>query len=49
MFADYRVPQILLHFKVLDYSQSLLTKIETKQEILFGSEEETEIRAGYKY
>ena len=46
MFADYRVPQILLHLGVLEYSPSLLNKIESKQEILFASEEETEIRAG---
>ena len=47
MFADYRVPQILLHLGVLEYSPSLLNKIKLKEEIPFGSEEENEIRAGY--
>lgn len=28
MFADYRVPQVLLHFKVLEYSEALLEKLK---------------------
>lgn len=45
MFADYRVPQILRAMKVLEYSEELSSKIDSKQEIPFGSPEEIEIRA----
>lgn len=45
MFADYRIPQILLHLQVLHYGSALMSKITGKQEIAFGSEEEIEIRA----
>ncbi|KAF2368029.1 putative Queuosine Q salvage protein family [Trinorchestia longiramus] len=45
MFADYRVPQVLLHFGVLVYSAELITKL--RDEFVFdnGSVEEVEIRA----
>ncbi|KAJ8735232.1 hypothetical protein PYW07_006852 [Mythimna separata] len=44
MFADYRVPQVLVYFGVLSYSDELMDKL--KQDILLpsGSEEEVEIR-----
>jgi len=45
MFADYRVPQILRNFDILHYSDNLKDKIDRKEEISFGSEEEIEIRA----
>lgn len=45
MFADYRIPQILLQVGVLEYSSGLLEKVLNREEILFGSEEESEIRA----
>lgn len=45
MFADYRVPQILRHMNILEYSQSLSDRIDKYIEIPFGSEEEIEIRA----
>eukprot|EP01031_Cornospumella_fuschlensis_P028814 gene28814-34782_t len=45
MFADYRIPQILLHLQVLQYDEDLMGKITSKQEIAFGSEQEIEIRA----
>jgi hypothetical protein len=45
MFADYRIPQILLQVGVLEYSDSLLTKIVNREVIAFGAEEELEIRA----
>jgi hypothetical protein len=45
MFADYRVPQILRNFNILQYSDNLASKIDKKEEICFGSEEEIEIRA----
>lgn len=45
MFADYRVPQILRNLGVFVYTAELAADIDTKKEIPFGSEEETEIRA----
>jgi hypothetical protein len=45
MFADYRIPQILLHVGVLEYTSELMKKVENKDLIPFGSEEESEIRA----
>jgi hypothetical protein len=45
MFADYRVPQILRSLGVMEYSDTLAKKIDAHDEIPFGSEEETEIRA----
>jgi hypothetical protein len=45
MFADYRVPQILEHIGVLEYSPKMLQTIVQREEIPFGSEEEVEIRA----
>ncbi|GAB5035205.1 upf0553 family protein [Nannochloropsis oceanica] len=45
MFADYRVPQILRARGVLNYSPALERKIDTKEELSAGSEEEVEIRA----
>ncbi|USN96806.1 MAG: hypothetical protein H6797_01215 [Candidatus Nomurabacteria bacterium] len=45
VFADYRLPQILEHYGVLQYSQSLSQKIIGKQLLPSGSTEEVEIRA----
>jgi hypothetical protein len=45
MFADYRVPQILYHIGIMRYSEELAEKIRNRQQIPFGSELETEIRA----
>jgi hypothetical protein len=45
MFADYRVPQILLELDILLYHDELLNKINNMQEILPNSHEEIEIRA----
>ena len=45
MFADYRVPQILRHVGVLEYSEPLSTSIDNKIPIEFGSNWETEVRA----
>ncbi|MCL4124103.1 UNVERIFIED_CONTAM: hypothetical protein GTU68_026838 [Idotea baltica] len=44
MFADYRVPQSLVHFGVMSYSHDLLQKLD--QDYLFnsGDREEVEIR-----
>jgi len=45
MFADYRVPQILLELGILEYKDELLEKVINKIEILPNSIEEIEIRA----
>jgi len=45
MFADYRVPQLLRARGVLEYSESLAARIDSKEIIPSGSEEEIEIRA----
>jgi hypothetical protein len=45
-FADYRVPQILRHWNVLEYSPTLAGKVDSKIEIDAGSVEEISIRAG---
>ncbi len=45
-FADYKVPQILNYFGILEYSKSLDNKINNKILISQDSEQEKEIRAG---
>ncbi|KPJ54871.1 hypothetical protein AMJ47_02245 [Parcubacteria bacterium DG_72] len=44
-FADYKVPQILNHLGILEYSKSLDNKINNKILIAQGSKQEKEIRA----
>ncbi len=44
-FADYKLPQLLVNFGILKYSQALLEKIKNKKEIIAGSCQEIEIRA----
>lgn len=44
-FADYKVPQLLRKFSILEYSKKLSEKIDNKIEIKAGSTEEIEIRA----
>ncbi len=44
-FADYKLPQILREFGVLEYSQNLAKKIAAQEEISSGTKEEQEIRA----
>ncbi|KAH8872059.1 Queuosine salvage protein [Schistosoma japonicum] len=44
-FADYRVPQVLNYFGVIEYSKDLTTRILNGEEIANGSELEVEIRA----
>jgi hypothetical protein len=44
-FADYRVPQILRHFQILEYSPNLSNVVDSGEEIGMGSLEETSIRA----
>lgn len=45
MFADYRVPQVLLHYGVLSYSSQLMTKLRKEHLFENGSPEEVEVRA----
>jgi len=44
-FADYKVPQLLRKFGILEYTDELANKIDNKIEIPAGSDEEIEIRA----
>ncbi|CAG9796875.1 unnamed protein product [Diatraea saccharalis] len=44
MFADYRVPQVLLYFGALSYDENLMEKVKNDELLLSGSEEEVEIR-----
>jgi hypothetical protein len=45
VFADYKLPQILRHFGVLEYRSSLAERIDNQEMIPAGSEEEIELRA----
>ena len=44
-FADYKVPQMLRKFGILEYAPELATKIDSYEEIEAESREEIEIRA----
>lgn len=44
-FADYKIPQILRGWQLLEYSNALAKKVDNMQEIPQGSREEVEIRA----
>ena len=44
MFADYRVPQVLVHFGVMEYTPHLYSLLETGAIMETGSREEMEIR-----
>uniref|UniRef100_A0A2A4JMB4 Queuosine 5'-phosphate N-glycosylase/hydrolase n=1 Tax=Heliothis virescens TaxID=7102 RepID=A0A2A4JMB4_HELVI len=44
MFADYRVPQVLVYFGALSYSDELMDKLKKDVLLLSGSPEEVEIR-----
>ncbi|XP_043582506.1 queuosine salvage protein isoform X1 [Bombus pyrosoma] len=44
MFADYRIPQVLLHFGAIRYSNTLLSRLQSDIELENGSEDEIEIR-----
>jgi hypothetical protein len=46
MFADYRVPQILHHLRILTYPPALLTALCKGMPLETGSREELSIRAG---
>lgn len=44
-FADYKLPQVLRYYGALTYSPALATRIDRREELPAGSEEEIEIRA----
>jgi hypothetical protein len=44
-FADYKLPQVLRHYNVLEYCPPLAEQIDNQELIMAGSEEEIEIRA----
>jgi len=45
MFADYRVPQILRHLGIFQYSAELADAIDSEKELPYSSKWEVEIRA----
>ncbi|HYL41984.1 MAG TPA: queuosine salvage family protein [Ktedonobacteraceae bacterium] len=44
-FADYKLPQVLRHLKVLEYHPTLAKRIDNQELLVAGSEEEIELRA----
>ncbi|KAJ2940720.1 hypothetical protein O0L34_g14831 [Tuta absoluta] len=44
MFADYRIPQVLVYFGAMSYSEELMKKLENDILLPSGSEVEVEIR-----
>jgi len=40
MFADYRVPQILRHLQIFEYSEDLAYLIDSEQEMPYSSDDE---------
>ncbi|XP_058464891.1 queuosine 5'-phosphate N-glycosylase/hydrolase [Malaya genurostris] len=49
MFADYRVPQVLVHFKAIQYNDQLMTLLKTDKLLTNGCPEEVEIRGASIY
>jgi len=49
MFADYRVPQVLVHFGAIKYSDKLLDVLQKDTILANGSSEEVEIRGASIY
>ena len=47
--VDYKIPQVLRHLGILEYSDDLATLVDEKQEIKHDSEMEIEIRANMLY
>ena len=44
-FADYKLPQVLRHFEVLEYDPTLAEHIDNQELLEQGGEEEVELRA----
>lgn len=49
MFADYRVPQVLVHFGALTYNEELKKDLENGKILINGEEKEVEIRGASIY
>ncbi len=45
IFADYKLPQVLRHYGVIEYHPSLAERVDNQELVEVGSEEEVEIRA----
>ena len=45
IFADYKLPQVLRHYHVLEYNSTLAQRIDNQELLPVESEEEVEIRA----
>eukprot|EP00934_Nitzschia_sp_Nitz4_P003593 Nitzschia sp. Nitz4//scaffold13_size275219//152013//153137//NITZ4_000883-RA/size275219-processed-gene-0.148-mRNA-1//-1//CDS//3329536041//3583//frame0 len=48
-FADYRVPQVLRHYGILEYAPALATQVDAGNEVQKGSTDEVSIRAATVY
>lgn len=44
MFADYRIPQVLLYYGIFEYSEELMDKLRKETVLENGEEDEVEIR-----
>ncbi|TMW39199.1 hypothetical protein DOY81_015720 [Sarcophaga bullata] len=44
MFADYRVPQVLIHFGSLEYNEDLMETLKADEILMNGDAREVEIR-----
>lgn len=49
MFADYRVPQVLIHFGALEYNKELMKILKSDQILMNGHPMEVEIRGASIY
>lgn len=45
IYADYKLPQVLRHYNVLEYHGGLAERVDAGSELAAGSVEEIEIRA----
>lgn len=45
IFADYKLPQVLRHYHVLEYNSILAQRVDNQELLPIESEEEVEIRA----
>ena len=45
IFADYKLPQVLRHYHLIEYAPALATHVDAQKLLTAGSEEEIEIRA----
>ncbi len=45
IFADYKLPQVLRHYNVLEYAAPLTKRVDNKELLAPGSQEEIEIRS----